>query len=448
MENQKIKCSLKKHEDIEAILYCQECKMYMCNKCQNYHSELFENKHHQYTLDKNINEIFTGLCKEKNHFNKLEYFCKTHNKLCCAECIINIKHKGNGYHKDCEICCIEKIKDEKKNKLESNINSLKELSNILKESINKLKIICEQINENKEKLKLNIQKIFTKLRNQLNDREDELLLEIDKKFEELYFKEDIIKKNEKLPNKIKDILDNTKINEDDWKDEKKLSSLINDCINIENNIKDIKIINENINKFESIDIENIKFIYGDNNINNFLEIFKSFGKISLDKKVEFKFKKCPNNINEKRKYSISGEKENIITKTGENYQWMGTICENILKENEIYKWKIKVLKTYDYNIMIGVAPIDFNISSTIYYNYGWYYYLFNSKFRSGPPYNYSKDTKLPIKSNEIEVILDMNQKTLKFIIGDKEDAYNNIPIDKPLSPAIFLYHINDSIEIE
>ena len=126
---------------------------------------------------------------------------------------------------------------------------------------------------------------------------------------------------------------------------------------------------------------------------------------------------------------------------------MGTICENIFRENEVYKWKIKVLKTYDYNIMIGVAPVDFNINSTIYYNYGWYYYLYNSKFSSGPPYNYNKVTNLPNKKNEIEVIMDMNQKTLKFVIGDKADSYNDIPIDKPLSPAIFLYHINDSIEI-
>ena len=34
----------------------------------------------------------------------------------------------------------------------------------------------------KEKLKLDIQKIFTKLRSILNDREDKLLLDIDKKY--------------------------------------------------------------------------------------------------------------------------------------------------------------------------------------------------------------------------------------------------------------------------
>ena len=47
------------------------------------------------------------------------------------------------------------------------------------------------VNENKEELKEKIQKLFTKLRNVINDREDELLLEVDKKFNELYFNEDI-----------------------------------------------------------------------------------------------------------------------------------------------------------------------------------------------------------------------------------------------------------------
>ena len=54
-----------------------------------------------------------------------------------------------------------------------------------------------------------------------------------------------------------------KIKDDDWKDKDKLNSLINDCINIENNINDINIINENIKKCNSIEDLNIQ-----NEINN------------------------------------------------------------------------------------------------------------------------------------------------------------------------------------
>jgi len=142
MENQK-KCSSKKHNDINAISYCVECDIYMCNKCMNYHSEILEN-HHKYNLDKNIEEIFTGICKEKNHRKELDFFCKTHNKLCCAACISKIKEKGNGQHTDCNICILEKIKEEKKNQLQENLKFLEEISNNIDKSINDLKTFSKK----------------------------------------------------------------------------------------------------------------------------------------------------------------------------------------------------------------------------------------------------------------------------------------------------------------
>jgi hypothetical protein len=185
MENQKKKCSLKKHSEIDAINYCQECGMYLCNKCKNLHSELFE-VHHLYNLDKNISEIFSGYCKEKKHINKLRYFCKNHNQLCCGDCIIKIKNEGFGQHQDCDVCLIKEIKEVKKNKLKENIKCLEDLSNKFEQSINELKILFDKINENKETLKLKIQSIFTKIRNVLNEREDEILLEVDNQFNPLY----------------------------------------------------------------------------------------------------------------------------------------------------------------------------------------------------------------------------------------------------------------------
>ena len=43
----------------------------------------------------------------------------------------------------------------------------------------------------------------------------------------------------------------------------------------------------------------------------------------------------------------------------------------------------------------------------------------------------------------------MNKRTLKFIINneDKGESYTDIPIDKPLVPAVCLHNINDSVEI-
>ena len=59
-----------------------------------------------------------------------------------------------------------------------------------------------------------------------------------------------------------------------------------------------------------------------------------------------------------------GNNRNILTKTGTDTYWMGTICENELNKSiEEHKWKIKILKTKKKNIFVGVAPSDFDIRS-------------------------------------------------------------------------------------
>ena len=277
MEEKK-KCSFKQHHDIDAIKYCQECKIYMCNKCLNNHQGLFEN-HNQYNIEKDSLEILLDTCKENNHPNKLEFFCKNHNKLCCASCVTKIQGKGYGQHKDCDICFIENIKEEKKNKLAENIKYLENLSNNLDKAINELKLLFEKINENKEELKLKIQKIFTNLRNAINQREDELLLEVDQIYNNEYCSEDIIKEGEKLPNKIKMTLEKSKLIDNEWNDNNKLISIINICIKIENNIKDINLINNNINKCKLNKDLQIDFSIDNELSNKYIENIKNLGKI-------------------------------------------------------------------------------------------------------------------------------------------------------------------------
>ena len=318
------KCSSKKHSNIVAISYCKVCKIYLCNKCQNLHSELFEN-HHSFNIDKNINEIFTGFCEKENHNIKFQYYCKNHNILCCAACICKIKDQGNGEHKDCTVLTIKEIKDEKKNILKENINFLKDLPNTLEKSINDLQIMLNKINEKKEELKIEIQKIFTKIRNELNNREDELLLEIDQKFNDKYFNEDIIKEGEKLPNKIKASLEKGINLDREWNDED-LNNIIYDCIEIENNVNNIKKINENIKMSKLNEKIIIDFnIPNEDNINNILEKIKKFGKLELfqsniikndeDIKMISDWIKPNSNISYKLLFKVSRDGDRISTFT-------------------------------------------------------------------------------------------------------------------------------------
>ena len=130
-------------------------------------------------------------------------------------CISRIKTEWNGKRKNCDIYSIKKIKNIKKCTLNKNIKKLEELSKVIKQSINELKIIFEKINKNEEELKKSVQAIITKLRNEINEREDKIFVDIEKKFEELFFNEKLIKEREKLPNKIKINLEKGKMDENE-----------------------------------------------------------------------------------------------------------------------------------------------------------------------------------------------------------------------------------------
>ena len=122
----KKKCSFSEHGDIDAANYCGKCNIFLCNKCDIFHSELLKN-HHSYKIDKDIPEEFSIYCNEKEHNQKLEFFCKNHNKLCCVSCLCKIKDQKYGQHHDCDICYIKDIKEEKKSNLKKNMKLLEEL---------------------------------------------------------------------------------------------------------------------------------------------------------------------------------------------------------------------------------------------------------------------------------------------------------------------------------
>ena len=386
MENRKNKCSLKEHKEVDANTYCLKCNIYMCNKCDKYHFNIFPN-HQLISMDKDISQIFTWFCKEVHHQDELYYYCKTHNVLCCAKCIA-FKREGNGQHNGCDICNYEDIIEEKKQNLKKNIETFEELSKEIQSSIDELKTIVEKITNNKEDIKMNIQKVFTNLRNALNNREDELLKEVDNQFEKLFFNEEIFKKSEKLPNRIKLTLEKGKLIDKEWDQNNKLNSLVNDCINIENDIKSVNEINDKIKECNSKNSE-IKF----NSINEilFLESIKTFG--SIDNKKEKK--NIQNNINinildfnpqniksiktisdaygrhnyyicDNLCFFISKKNEYILAYIDNNSNKKSIIFYDINNEKEIkcinnaHEKEIFIIKYYDYNLYDIILTSSYN----------------------------------------------------------------------------------------
>ena len=120
---------------------------------------------------------------------------------------------------------------------------MEDLYSFFQQNINQLNEKIKDFEINKEKVKQSIQNLFTKIRSAINEREDQLLLDVDKKFEKFYSEQNMLKKNEKLPNKIKKYLEKGKLINDEW-NENNMFQLINDCISIENNNEIIKITKE------------------------------------------------------------------------------------------------------------------------------------------------------------------------------------------------------------
>jgi hypothetical protein len=399
----------------------------------------------------NLLTKFTGLCPEENHSDNLEYFCKSHNKLCCAACISKIQSKGNGLHKDCNVCNVEDIKEEKFQELKENIKILENLSNQFDEMIDELKSNFKKVT--KETTEAQIQNTFSKIKKSINEREEEIMSKVDdlinNHYDEMFLKEkqkydNTLKKIEKSIAKSKEI-------ENELNDSNKYKASINECLIIENNMpnlnKDIeKIKNEiDINKINS----GIKFYPGDDeSINEFTKKMKKFGDIYQNSNF-FRFKKCPDKIIENKLYTVSGKDENIITKTGVD-GWVGIACQNSLENSsKAYTWTVKILKSYNNTIMVGVATKDFDINSSSYSNNGWYFYCYSSTLYSGDHNNISRKTNLPKVKEEIKIVMDMRRRSLKFIVDneDKGDSYIGLFTNKPFVPVVFLYHKNDSVEI-
>ena len=160
------------------------------------------------------------------------------------------------------------------------------------------------MNETKEELMVKIQKIFTKIRKLINEKEDKLLLELNEKFEQLNLDENKLKKIEKLPEIIKKNIEKGKTMDKDWDSDNILNSLINDCITIENEVGNINKEIEGMNKYNT----NIKIQYipeDEYQINTFLESINNFGKIIIDDEDIFNISHI---INYNKEYSKSLKK--------------------------------------------------------------------------------------------------------------------------------------------
>ena len=214
-------------------------------------------------------------------------------------------------------------------------------------------------------MKLNIQNTFTKIRNALNNREDELLLEVDKNFNELYCDEKILEQCEKLPNKIKLSLEKSKNIE---QNKNELALFIHECIDIENNIKDINKINESIDKCKNEGEIEINFIY-EEEFNLLIDNIKKFGIIKYNKIDSLIINK-----DIKKQEAIINWIKQKINKKNIDFKKIFTMSLNGSSCNDFHNYcdnkgpTITIIKTTNNKIFGGFTPLNWENSGGNKYN--------------------------------------------------------------------------------
>ena len=174
------------------------------------------------------------------------------------------------------------------------------------------------------------------------------------------------------------------------------------------------------------------------------------------------WKKCPYDVDVKRKYFVNEKKPRIATKVnGSNCVYCTITGNTALPQNKVTSWSIKILKSRDndgFGIYIGVAPSDINQNED--WNgdkCGWYLSCYYSILRSGPPHNYCNKEYGPRKrigeyihrGDSVGIVMDTAKGELSFVVNGVSlgVAYDGIPLDKPLVPCVLIYWKGDSVEL-
>ena len=145
----------------------------------------------------------------------------------------------------------------------------------------------------------------------------------------------------------------------------KIVLFINDCINIENNIKDINIINENINKCKNdVDVE-IKFKC-EKELSLILESIKKFGNISVESNIIDSL--ILNKKKDKQEIIINWIKEKT-NKDKINFEKIFTMSLNGSSSKDFHNYcdnkgpTLTLVKTTKNKIFGGFTPLNWDSTS-------------------------------------------------------------------------------------
>ena len=222
-----------------------------------------------------------------------------------------------------------------------------------------MNVTPEEVEENKDKIKEEIKSIFEKIRTEINNRENILTSETNKYFDDNYFNEGIIKKIDQ----IKSLLENVESIDDDWEDDDKLNEIIDNCINIENNVKDINTIKAKMEKYiKNGNKFNVQINY---NIDNFINKIKKFGYIfdSTILKEQNNIKKFNELIDDDK---ITNNLNLLYRSSRDEFNYLNIINAINNKSNLIFLYLTENDKIFGAYIKTKLENIDINGSKKYY----------------------------------------------------------------------------------
>ncbi|XP_067659727.1 E3 ubiquitin-protein ligase TRIM45-like [Haliotis asinina] len=158
----------------QAVCWCQECEEFLCEYCQNLHNRFKATRRHvvETFTDTTLGSMYVeSVCKLHNRY-PLEYFDKSCNSLICAKCRL-------GGHADHDVADLNEAADTAKGRIEEHEKNVSAYR-ISHQAY--LKNISKAMNDTKKTssdLKKAIHHSFHSLRTKLDQREKELIIELE-----------------------------------------------------------------------------------------------------------------------------------------------------------------------------------------------------------------------------------------------------------------------------
>lgn len=395
-----------------AVKCCTECKCYLCSDCASVHQPAHR-----------IAELPVGSSSCCFHPGKPLYsFCVTHGVPCCSECVLDEKHRS------CQIVPAQ----EGESAAETRAESIAEASERAGKALEALQDAYDDATQRRDELQRKIREFFSFVKDEVSRREAQMLTDVERCWDEKYDYSDLILQATERIDSVREAAGS------------------GECAgpSAEGYVHVLRDICEKASQVEKRAFE-LEFSADNDEVKASIWALGSLG-------YHCGFKPCPAGTVANKRYAVSGVHSEVATKVEVNGCWSAAIGDTAVpRSGGAVKWAIRPVSVQDGLFMVGVAPANIDLNEDLpHMTCGWYFYCKDAMFYSNP-YAHRRTTKYKkwsdaVKvSDEVGVVVDTGNRTISFVVANEclGPSYVDVPVDRPLVPAVCLYKINDSVKI-